>query len=199
MRKKIYKQTLLDIDSYTLLNNAKKLMSEAAGGRKIRFSDVITDIVGRRVRYLSLDKDIRRYIEEITSLAAKDTGILGVLLFGSVSRGTYNQHSDIDLLFVVDGDQLGFFYKIENIIRAAEPYRKILTDRGFSMHATQLVVMKEDLNYFRPLYINLFEDGVIIYERNSTLSDFLADIRKSVDFKKEIVNNNVVLTWKIRK
>ena len=49
-----------------------------------------------------------------------------------------------------------------------------------------------------PIYLDILEDGVVLFERNDTIFNFLNDIRRNVDYRKEIVGNNVVVRWRIK-
>ena len=69
---------------------------------------------------------------------------------------------------------------------------------GFHLRIKPLVVAENDLKMFRPIYLSIVEDGVILFERQETLTDFTRDVRRSVEWRKEIVEGEVVLRWKIK-
>ena len=69
---------------------------------------------------------------------------------------------------------------------------------GFYLRIRPLVVAKNDLKMFRPIYLSIVEDGVILFERQETLTDFTRDVRRSVEWRKEIIEGEVVLRWKIK-
>ena len=51
---------------------------------------------------------------------------------------------------------------------------------------------------FSPIYIDFVEDGVVLFERNGALTDFLNSIRKSVKYEKRIVNDSIVIKWSMK-
>ena len=69
---------------------------------------------------------------------------------------------------------------------------------GFYLRIRPLVVAKNDLKMFRPIYLSIVEDGVILFERQETLTDFTRDVGRSVEWRKEIIEGEVVLRWKIK-
>lgn len=117
------------------------------------------------------------------------------MLFGSVARGTFNSYSDIDILVVVDKNILDNFYKIEQILKEIEPVREKLLARGLHLYVSEIVLKKEDLTKFRPFYISLLEEGIILYEKNGILSEFFSNLSK-IKYKWVKTGNNLVLEWK---
>lgn len=194
MRNKIYKQTLLEESAYNALVDAKTIM-QSKSGKKVTFSDVINEFVKRKVNFLKLDLDIQNYISAFVDIAKQDKDILGIMLFGSVARGTFNSYSDIDILIIADGDILDKFYKIEKILKEIESVREKLIARGLHLYISEIILKKEDLEKFRPFYISLLEEGVILYEKNGVLSEFLISL-KGIKYKWIKVGSNLVLEWK---
>lgn len=194
MRNKTYKQTLLEENAYKTLVDAKTIM-RAEFGRKVTFSDVINEFIRRKVNFLKLDQDIQNYILAFVDAAKQDKDILGIMLFGSVARGTFNSYSDIDILVVVNESVLDNFYKIERILKDINPTREKLLDKGLHLYISEVVLKKDDLTSFRPFYISLLEEGIILYEKNRVLSEFLSSLNK-IKYKWVKVGNNMVLEWK---
>ncbi|MHB1439891.1 MAG: nucleotidyltransferase domain-containing protein [Cuniculiplasma sp.] len=192
-----YRQMLMDEKAYAELNSAKEMLS-LLSGRKMSYKDVVNEFVGRRMRFLGMKKELRNYVNHFVSAAAADMHVQGVMLFGSVAKRTFSKCSDTDLLIVVDGRGISNFEKIEGIIKAQEEHRKPLVDAGFNLRISPLMMSSDDLNSFRPIYIDFLEDGVILFERNCVLTDFLNSIRAGVDYEKCIINNNVVVKWNIK-
>ncbi len=193
-----YKQMLIDEETHAELREAKELMFELSG-RKLSSREVMAEFLGRRLRFLRLRKGIRSYIDAFVSDASLNGSIMGVLLFGSVARGSYTKESDIDLLVVADRQALSLFGDVHRMVDRAEELRADLVKENLHMRITPVLLSAEELRHFRPIYIDFLEDGVILFERGEMLSMFLNDIRKSVDYEKVIVNNKVMIRWKIRK
>lgn len=192
-----YKQMLIDEQSHAYINDAKRLLT-AAGGKRMSSREVINELIGRRIRYLRLEKDIRDYINEFVSGAAEDRNILGLLLFGSVAKNTFGKYSDIDVMVLVDSDDaLGYIDRIDGMIKGAENAREGLVDKGLYLRISPLVLTASDLKHFRPIYINFVEEGIILFERRDALTDFIGDVKRSVSYERTLLNDTQVIRWKI--
>lgn len=62
-----------------------------------------------------------------------------------------------------------------------------------------MLLQMEELKSFRPIYLEFLDDGIVLFERNETLSDFLNDVRGSVRSERTVINNSVVIKWNIEK
>lgn len=187
------------VDDFTLreINAAKQLLS-SANGRKATSRDVIEEFVGRRLRYLLLKKELRDYISGFVDGMTRNDKVRGIMLFGSVARGVYRKESDTDILIAVRGKAMDVIEEVEEAIDRVEGLRTPLIQSGFYLRIRPLVVAENDLKMFRPIYLSIVEDGVILFERQETLTDFTRDVRRSVEWRKEIIEGEVVLSWKIK-
>ncbi len=193
-----YKQMLIDSETHAEIKEAKEILYRMSG-RKLNSKEVIDEFLGRRLRLLRLDDKIRVYINAFASAAAANSHVLGLLLFGSVAKGTFGPNSDIDILVVVDGGAMDYFDEVHDMIESVEGLRDPLRATGKNLSITPLMLSAKRLGSFRPIYIDFLEDGVILFERNETLSMFLNDIRKSVDYERVAVGNSVMLRWRIKR
>ncbi len=194
MRNKKYKQTLLDENAYNALVDAKAVI-RAKSNRKVTFSDVINEFIKKKVNFLKLDMDIQNYILTFVDQVKQDKNVLGIMLFGSIARGTFNSYSDIDILVVVDGNVLTYFDKLEQIIKEIDPMRQKLVAKGLHLYISEVILKKEDLAEFRPFYISLLEEGTILYEKDGILSEFISNLKK-IRYTWVKMGNNLVLEWK---
>lgn len=193
-----YRQMLVDGKSHAYINDAKTLLG-GREGRRLTAKDVISELVGRRVRYLRLGRDIRDYINAFVSNAVVDKKVCGVLLFGSVAKNSFGRYSDIDVMVIVDSkDALGYMTRIDMMVKDSENARKKLVSRGFYLHISPLILSIGELDRFRPIYIDFLEEGIVLFERNETLTDFLNRIRKEVVYERIMVNDTMVMKWRIR-
>ena len=194
MRNKKYKQTLLDENAYNTLVDAKAVI-QAKSNRKVTFSDVINEFIKKKVNFLKLDMDIQNYILTFVDQVKQDKNVLGIMLFGSIARGTFNSYSDIDILVVVDGNVLTYFDKLEQIIKEIDPMRQKLVAKGLHLYISEVILKKEDLAEFRPFYISLLEERTILYEKDGILSEFISNLKK-IRYAWVKMGNNLVLEWK---
>lgn len=191
-----YRQMLIDQRVHDDISSGKAILRKLSG-RKLSSREVIEEFLGRRVRFLKLRKEIRDYINAFTSAAASERYVTGVMLFGSVARGSFGRHSDTDMLVVVEGNAADRFESINGLVNSAEPLRKALAAEGFNLRISPVLVSVSDLSSFRPMYIGMLEDGIVLFERNDTLFTFLNDIRRSVEYEKTIVNGTAMIKWRI--
>ena len=191
------RQMLVDDSTLREINSAKLLLS-SANGRKATSRDVIEEFVGRRLRFLLLRKELRDYINGFVDGITSNSKVLGIMLFGSVARGVYRKESDTDVLIAVRGKAINIIEEVEKAIDEVEELRIPLVQGGFFLRIRPLVLAEDDLKLFRPIYLSIVEDGVILFEREETLTNFTNDVRRSVEWRKEIVEGEVVLRWKIR-
>jgi predicted nucleotidyltransferase len=194
-----YRQMLIDEQAHNYIKDAKALLGQPTG-KHFSSKDVINELIGKRVRYLELKKEIRDYINEFASNAASDLHVYGLLLFGSVAKNNYGKYSDIDILVIADvKDSLGYFDKISKMVKNAEPVRKDLLDNGLYLHISPLVLSTSELEHFRPIYINFLEEGIILFERKDAMTNFLNSIRKNVIYEHTRINDVTVIKWRIKK
>ena len=191
------RQMLVDDSTLREINSAKLLLS-SANGRKATSRDVIEEFVGRRLRFLLLRKELRDYINGFVDGITSNSKVLGIMLFGSVARGVYRKESDTDVLIAVRGKAINIIEEVEKAIDEVEELRIPLVQGGFFLRIRPLVLAEDDLKLFGPIYLSIVEDGVILFEREETLTNFTNDVRRSVEWRKEIVEGEVVLRWKIR-
>lgn len=197
--KNAYRQMLIDEKTHAEIDSAKRIFSSASG-RKLSAKEVIGETLGRRLRFIRLKRELRNYINAFVSKAAADESVVGLLLFGSVAKGNFTSSSDIDVLVVVDSKSIPEqFERITKIIDGIEEKRKPLIEMGLHLRLAPMLLPASELKYFRPIYLEFLEDGVVLFERNEVLSDFLNDVRGSVRSERRIVNDSVVMTWSIGK
>lgn len=192
-----YRQMLIDSKTHDEIAAAKKLLG-ALSGRRLSSKEVINEFLGRRMQFLGMRKEIREYVNAFVSEASLDRKVLGVMLFGSVARNNFRSDSDTDMLVVVEGKAMDRFDAVEGTIQRIEEFRKPLISGGLYLRIRPLLLSKDELGSFRPIYLNILDEGVVLFERNDTLFNFLNDIRRSVDYERTIVGNAVVMKWKIK-
>jgi len=98
-------------------------------------------------------KDLEPSLSEIVDVIKTVDGVIGIILFGSVARGDYDEGSDIDLLVI---------FKDENTMRKNEweVTRRIPSD----VFAQSICVCPSTLEAANPVFLqSVLEDGVILY------------------------------------
>ena len=98
------------------------------------------------------------------------SSLLGVLLFGSVSRGTQRENSDIDLLLVLDED-------VPLVRSLYTRWDKEELDPRLSPHFVHRPLTVDDAG---SIWLETAIDGIVLFEADRSLSVLLRDLRHAV-------------------
>jgi len=119
-------------------------------------------------------KPVQAYLDELgTRIEAttKITELVGVLLFGSVARGTADRRSDIDLLIIVDGD-------LTHGRRVCTALAREIEDKSFDDNRYEFEVLVETpdtaVSHAEEL-TEIFDTGLVLAE-----SDRLQELRRDI-------------------
>ena len=83
-------------------------------GRSVTFSELLEEIIHRPLGSLLIDNILMDAIRHFIKQISQNDSVQGVMLFGSVARGIYHAHSDIDLFILVkkaDSETFDFLEK----------------------------------------------------------------------------------------
>ncbi|MEM3178037.1 MAG: nucleotidyltransferase domain-containing protein [Candidatus Micrarchaeaceae archaeon] len=192
-----YKTILLNESAYIKASAAKRKLSEKLR-RKLSFSDLINEVFGKRIEFLDIDNELKAYIESFSERLRQTDCVLGLLLFGSVAKGrSYNKYSDIDLLVVVRDkkDIWGTMERIHKIKGELAQQSKELAAKQLPMFISPIVIDEKELNAFKPIYLDFLDYGIVLFEKQNVLTDFLNEMRKIKHSRS--FRPYEVLTWKI--
>ena len=188
------KQLLLRATAYSKIKALKEEFSKAAG-RKITFNEIIDEFMGKQLRFIVLPADIRNYIETFVKSASKERDVVGIMLFGSVIKGTFNEFSDIDILVIAEDATRNLRSRLSKIQQQIEPLRDAFVKRGSHLRISVLLLATEDLKTFRPIYLDLLDYGLTLYDCNDTLADFLMSMRR-IKHERRFSERGEMLSWK---
>lgn len=107
--------------------------------------------------------------------------LVSILLFGSVARGEADRYSDIDLLLVIEGAPQGRFARmarLEEVAAEVEAVRTRLWRQGIYTDFSVLVLTPEEAIKTRPIYLDMVEDGVLLWDRGGFFSGVLERLRQ---------------------
>lgn len=188
-----YKTIMLNLNSYSRLASAKDTLSKRLG-IGISFNDLILELVSSRLEFLDINDELKGYIGRFVDRIKGLDYVLGALLYGSAAKGAYNEYSDIDVLVLTKQTGKGHLAELMSIAASMKEDAGKLMDKGLPSLISPILLSVEDLKTFRPFYLDVADYGVVLYEKEYVLSDFIYKIKK-IRHKRELINNAEVLTW----
>lgn len=109
--------------------------------------------------------------------------LLAVVLFGSLARGEMTPGSDIDLLIVAEGlpsRRLARYDLLRSADEAVDSRLRALWREGIYTDFSPILKTPEEAQRITPLYLDLVEDAIILYEREGFFSAILERVRCSL-------------------
>lgn len=101
--------------------------------------------------------------------------LVSLVLFGSVARGEARENSDIDVLIVAEGFPRSLRDRRGPLLAAWERAR---AERSLPWMEWNLVTKTpEEASFHSPLYLDMVEDGVLLFDRNGFFGAVLEEIR----------------------
>ena len=161
---------------------------------KVTFADVVTMMVGKPLRYLKLDRDLREYIMSFVDRISLNSHTKAAILFGSVARGDYNKYSDIDIATITDSSFLEYFEYLNTVMRELNPIQDRLLKRSLSLFINPLIINQNSLSFYNPIYLDIERDGIILFQRGDTAFKFFMSVirRKS---RRIIDDHGKMMLW----
>ncbi len=190
-----YKTTLLNEKAYSRLNRAKSALS-ARAGRRYSSSDLVNEVLSSSIDYLGIGDDLRRYINAVAGILGKKGYVLGVMLFGSVAKGSFDAYSDIDLLIVVDESvkKMAVLQDLMDARRSLGESEALLFREHLPTSISPLVMRTGEFGEFAPIYLDFLDYGITLYDYRDTLSGIMSSIRK-VRHRREYTQYGEMVTW----
>jgi len=125
-------------------------------------------------------------IEKLVEALKKRYGerLVSLVIFGSVARGDMRKDSDIDLLLIIDSmprsrlERQEEFMEVEKEI---EEYLNELFDEGFFVDFSPIIKTPEEARKVSPLYLDMVEDAVIVYDKNDFFKSILDYLKTKLE------------------
>ncbi|MCL5009698.1 MAG: nucleotidyltransferase domain-containing protein [Candidatus Parvarchaeota archaeon] len=191
-----YRSILLTEQAYKELHSLRESLSRKSS-RAVTFSETIEELAGRKSILLSLDQDLVDYIMKFAALLEGRKGVKGIVLFGSIVKGTATKYSDIDLFIIVEG-KLGDYYDYAHTAAMSlNERRESLVKKGVFNYLSPTIVGIEDLNEFKPLYLDIADYGIVLYDSEGVTEDFMKKM-KAIPHRREQTIYGEVLKWKTK-
>lgn len=122
-----------------------------------------------------------RYATQVQ--AALGDRLVSIVLFGSVARGDASPSSDIDLLIIAEDLPRGHFARKRLLEDADAAFENVLgaSERdGLEPRLARIMRTPQEAERVVPLYLDMTEDAVILYDRGSFFAGVLERVRASL-------------------
>lgn len=110
--------------------------------------------------------------------------LISLIVFGSVARGEAKGDSDIDLLVVAEDLPRSRLARQDIFMRAEEHLAGLLDElesRGVHVDFSPLLKTPEEASRITPLYLDMVEDAVILYDRNGFFESILRRLKSRLE------------------
>jgi len=124
---------------------------------------------------------IEKMIELLSIMGEK---LVSVVIFGSVARGSAREDSDIDLLMVAESLPKSRMERQKLFLQIEEPLQPLLDElleKGFHIDFSPIILSVEEASKIRPMYLDMIEDSIIIYDKDDFFKRVLARLRKRLE------------------
>lgn len=130
-----------------------------------------------------MQEPYKSLLEKLTKLLQEEfqDKLISVVLYGSVARGDNRKDSDIDLLLVIKDlpktitERVILFDKVE---RKLDDDIMRLMDEGFYVTFSPILKTPEEARRFSPIYMDMTEDAIILYDRDGFFRKVLEKTKK---------------------
>jgi len=144
---------------------------------------------------------IERLLNELLKVFRDD--LVSVVVYGSVARGTARKDSDIDVLIVVEELPRSRFERLSMYMKAEEnldPLFNELLNRGYAVTISPILKTKREAERISPLYLDMVEDAIIVYDKNGFFEEILKRLRdKLMELGAERVWIGKKWYWRLKK
>lgn len=164
---------------YELTGKGRKALVHLRQLRRIVGSQA--EISVERIPHDAFRPYIRRFCEALVERLQDN--LMGLLVFGSIARGDWDGDSDVDLLIVLrrfEGtrrEMLGEIIEIRKELRISREYKECVS-RGFYPTVEVYPLEADEARKFRRMYLDALTEGVIVFERESFLTNLTRDFKE---------------------
>ncbi len=138
-----------------------------------------------------MQKEYVKLIEEYCSSIKNHfcDRLISICLFGSVARGEAKPDSDIDILIVADalpkdiGMRMQETNYIHDQLKKGEAYIS-LRKLNISGLISDIFFAPDEIKRHPPILLDIIDDGIILYDKNSFFSNELKLLKQRLDVQK---------------
>lgn len=107
--------------------------------------------------------------------------LISFVVFGSVARCDARRDSDIDLFIVIRNPPKSRFRRQDLFIELEEEIIEDierLRDQGYNIDFSPIIKSVEEASRVTPLYLDMVEDAVILYDRDNFITNILEKLKR---------------------
>lgn len=136
----------------------------------------------QETRLSPFEQVLRKALDALKNSLGDD--LVSVVLYGSRARGTAGKESDVDLLVVTDtsrSDARTLEARVHESLRpACEEAFKLYLETGENPCPTPLVKSMEQAQNFSRVYLDMLEEGKILYDKGDFIRHVFDGFRKKL-------------------
>ncbi|MEM2186292.1 MAG: nucleotidyltransferase domain-containing protein [Thermofilaceae archaeon] len=131
------------------------------------------------------------------------SSLVSVVVFGSVARGEARRDSDIDLLIVVEGLPRSRFRRQDIFMEVEGELQPLIEEAeklGYTIEFSPILKTPEEAARGSPLYLDMVEDAVILYDKGGFFQGILKRLAKRLEaLGAERVKYGKLWYWRLKR